>query len=235
MRLHYIASQLMPTSCCVCRNFGHHRLANLCETCQLSCQGIQFQCARCALPLEQASRRCGNCLKHPPAFDAAFSAFLYQPPVSLLIPGIKNGVDQTALPALSELFCEQLASRFSWQVAAPTTILPIPLHWRRYLDRGFNQSLAFGRYLGNQLKLPVASDILKRVRHAVPQHGLKRSVRLRNLKSAFVATQEAEGRSFIIVDDVMTTGATMDAAAKALKAAGATSVVAWSLARTARL
>ncbi|MEQ9208541.1 MAG: phosphoribosyltransferase family protein, partial [Pseudomonadales bacterium] len=64
--------------------------------------------------------------------------------------------------------------------------------------------------------------------------GLKRSVRLRNLKSAFVATPAAEGRPFVIVDDVMTTGATMDAAATALKAAGATSVIAWSLARTAR-
>ena len=233
MQVHYIARQLMPTSCCVCRDFGHHKLANLCQSCRLSCQGIQLQCARCALPLQQVSMRCGNCLKHPPAFDAAFSAFLYQPPVSLLIPGIKNGVDQTALPALSELFCEQLAARFSWPEQMPAAILPIPLHWRRYLGRGFNQSLALGRYLGNRLKLPVANDILKRTRHAAPQQGLKRSVRLRNLKSAFVATQAAEGRSFIIVDDVMTTGATMDAAATALKAAGATSVIAWSLARTA--
>lgn len=233
MRLHYIASQLMPTSCCVCRDFGCHKLANLCKTCRLSCQAIQYQCARCALPLAQASQRCGNCLKQPPAFDAAFSAFLYQPPVSLLIPRLKKGVDQTSLPALSELFCEQLAARFSWPEQAPAAILPMPLHWRRYLGRGFNQSLALGRYLGNRLKLPVASNILRRARHAVPQQGLKRSVRLGNLKSAFVATQAAEGKSFIIVDDVMTTGATMDAAATALKTAGATSVVAWSLARTA--
>ena len=229
-----LASQLIPTCCCVCQNFGLHSLINLCESCRVTFPGIPHQCARCALPLEQASSRCGNCLKQPPAFDAAFSAFLYQPPVNLLIPKIKQGVDQTALPALSKLFCARLLSGFSRPDQLQVTILPVPLHWRRYLGRGFNQSLALGYYVGKQLKLPVASNILKRAKHAVPQQGLKRSVRLRNLKSAVVATKEAKGRSFIIMDDVMTTGATMDAAAKALKKAGAESVIAWSLARTAR-
>lgn len=233
MRLFHLNHIMIPTRCCVCHATGHHNLANLCMACQSNFPCIPHQCARCALPLAGPENRCGHCLKQPPTFDLAFSALLYQPPVSALIHRIKQGKDQTALPLLASIFCERANSFFAWPDERADAIVPIPLHWRRYLNRGYNQSLTLAQQVGRQLALPVETGVLNRIRHSKAQQGMTRAQRLRNLNSTFTANRsKATDKVFILLDDVITTGATMNAAAKALKAAGATSVIAWSLART---
>jgi ComF family protein len=221
----------IPTCCCLCQRLEYHETPNLCETCLSAFQLIQHQCSRCAMPLDLPSHRCGNCLKLPPVFDAAFAAFVYKPPISQLIPTIKQGRDQTALPSLAKIFCNRLSQQPCCELIK-ATILPVPLHWRRYMGRGFNQSLAISQLIGSQLNLPVKNLLLRRTNYAPSQQGLKRSVRLKNLHSAFEASTNVKDGAFILMDDVMTTGATMNAAAIALKKAGAKNVYAWSLART---
>ena len=233
MRLFSHIARSIPTCCCLCQRLEHHQIPNICESCLAVFQLIKFQCSRCALPLETPSARCGSCLKRPPTFDAAFSACLYESKVSQLVPTIKQGRDQTALPVLSRIFCNRISERTEWHEIGSATILPIPLHWRRYLARGFNQSLSISQLVGSQLNLPVANQLLKRTRYTHSQQGLNRSVRLKNLHSAFEASPKVKGGTYILMDDVMTTSATMNAAAIALKQAGAKHVYAWSLARTA--
>ncbi len=221
----------IPTCCRFCQRLERHGTANICDTCLTGFERIQYQCSRCGMPLETQSARCGNCLRQPPAFDAAFSAFMYKPPVSQMITKIKQGRDQSALPALSKLFCSHLR-RQTFYPSLKATILPIPLHWRRYLVRGFNQSLSISRLVGSELNLPVSHELLKRNKYSHSQQGLNRSVRLKNLHCAFEASVKVKDGTYILMDDVMTTGATMNAAAIALKKAGAKKVYAWSLART---
>lgn len=119
----------------------------------------------------------------------------------------------------------------------PDLIMPVPLHWRRKLARGFNQSGELAIIVGKLLDIPVRSDLLTRVAHTSPQRGLDRDQRRRNVKRAFApktirARQQIEDRSIAIIDDVVTTASTADAVARSLMNSGAAQVQVWAVART---
>ena len=144
-----------------------------------------------------------------------------------LIPSAKFGGRWSLLPALAKLMLPALQ-----QLPHPDLLLPLPLHPQRLKERGFNQALEIARPLAKNLKLPLELKLLQRTRDTEHQARLTEKARHRNMRKAFVATGDLTDRHIALVDDVMTTGASLDAAARALKQAGAARVDCWVLART---
>jgi ComF family protein len=189
-----------------------------------------YACTQCAASITSPGL-CGSCLSDPPAFDAAVAACTYAFPVSQVISQFKYG----SRLALAGWMAEALAGAVTRRNAGPGVdwILPLPLSRERILERGFNQAALIAAGVARRLSLPLHRDELLRVRNTTPQASLDHDARWRNVKGAFEVAVDASiaGQRIALVDDVMTTGATMDAAARALRKAGATRVEAWVVAR----
>lgn len=189
-------------------------------------------CRQCAASID-APGLCGACIAEPPAFDAAVAACVYAFPVSPVISQFKYG----ARLALAGWMADALAQAVSARGRAEVDwILPLPLSRERMAERGFNQAALIAAGVARRLALPLHRDELLRVRHTAPQASLDHAERKRNVRGAFDVAPGAgiADQRIALVDDVMTTGATLDAAARALKRAGAARVEAWVVARADR-
>lgn len=214
-----------PASCLLCGSDSAHHA--LCQGCTSTLPWLPpLHCPICAIPTLDGGR-CGECLKSPPAFDHTQAAFLYTGVVAQLIPAAKFGARWPLLPALTELMLPAVETRLP-----PDLIIPLPLHPARLKERGFNQALEISQPLASALGIPLGNTILKRIRDTEHQARLTEKSRKANMHRAFAAQADLEGRHIALVDDVMTTGASLNAAAQALKQAGAARVEAWVLART---
>jgi ComF family protein len=219
------------------------RLAPRCVVCDLEdgeplCAGCAHdyfaaevpRCVSCALrlPVAQRESRCGNCLRVPPRFDGTLVLADYAPPVDRMIAALKFG---GRLPLAGAFGC--LLARAARQVLQETDALcPVPLAFERQAGRGFNQAQEIARRVAADCGRPLRTDILLRTRHTAAQMGLALPERRRNVRGAFVARGDLAGMRLAVVDDVMTTGATLDEVAAALKAAGAARVTNLVVART---
>ena len=226
--------------------------------------GIASRCALCALPLaldlhrhltraQPAARGargegaapdvpaakvrapvCGACLLRPPPLDACFSALAYAFPWDALVTRFKFGSEPALAGPLAGLMRAQPALMAA--LAAADRVLPLPLAAGRLAERGYNQALELARRLVPRRQL--ATGLLQRVRETAPQSALPLSERAGNLRQAFAVPPRLaatiRGRRLVLVDDVMTSGATLHEAARALRRAGAASVSAVVLARTDR-
>lgn len=184
-------------------------------------------CARCGLPFAYESAPeavCGACLESPPAFDRARAAALYGDGARAAVLGLKHG-DRHELADLLAAWGVRAGAEF-WPDA--DFIAPVPLHWTRLFARRFNQSALFARALARRTGIPVRVDDIIRTKRTPSQGGLGRAQRIRNVRGAFAVRPGArarfKGRNIVIVDDVMTTGATAGALARTLKRAGAARV-----------
>jgi len=196
----------------------------LCHACREALPRPAEPCPRCAMPsLDKAV--CGACLAHPPHFDATVAPWRYDYPVDRLVLALKFQRRLALAPVLARAL-EQL-----WHAGADV-IVPMPLHRKRLAERGFNQSVEIARSLARSVGVPLALDILVRSRHTAPQSELPHAERRVNVRGAFSCCREIDGLSVALVDDVMTTGATLDEAARTLKHAGAARVENWVAART---
>jgi ComF family protein len=170
---------------------------------------------------------CGACLATQPHFDATFAAFRYAFPADRLIQALKY----QRRVATADFFGRAL-------LAGPRPegdlIVPLPLHPARLAERGFNQSVEIARPLARALKLPLELDGCTRSRDTAPQASLPWKERKKNIRHAFECAVDLAGKSVIVVDDVMTTGATLEEFACTLKAHGATRVSNWVAARVLR-
>lgn len=173
------------------------------------------------------SEPCGACLRHPPAFDRTRAALAYAFPLDRLIPRLKYHGQLAIASALGDCLVRAVET-----APRPDRLIAMPLHPARLRARGFNQAGEIARTLARRLQLPLDATSCRRVRDTPPQMGLRRDVRRRNLHGAFVCTSDMRGLRIGIVDDVMTTGASLDELAKTLRRAGAASVEAWVVART---
>jgi ComF family protein len=152
--------------------------------------------------------------------------------LSDLIIQFKQKRDFVAGKALSELFAKAIRHHYRQQhLPLPDLIAPVPQHWKSQWQRSFNHAIIFSHEISQQLSIPIFKA-LKRVRATPPQKALDKKARLANLQQSFHITDSLNGEHIAIVDDVMTTGATANTLAQALKAAGAGKVTIWVLART---
>ena len=215
---------LLTQDCMLCAGPSANRL--VCDACAISLPWLEHACERCAIPLAQAGI-CGECLRRAPSFDAALAAFEYRFPLDRLIQRFKYSGDLAA----GRWLALELAGRVA-RCERPTLLVAPPLARSRMRERGFNQAVVIAKGVAGRLGIRHAPGALAKVRDTSPQPGLGRRARLANLRGAFRCNARLAGEHVAIVDDVMTTGATADALARVLKAAGAARVSVWAIART---
>ena len=229
--LQFIQSHL-PHSCLLCGT--QIRGDQLCPGCRGDLPVLPAgRCRQCALPLSSQSggspddALCGACLRHPPTFDHTEAVYAYAFPLDALVRHCKyqGGLELTAL------FAQALANRVRGRDNADL-IVPMPLHPERLGERGFNQAAEIARRLAGQLQLPWLASACARVRNTPPQAGLDLKSRRRNLRNAFQCSMDLSGHRVALVDDVMTSGTSLNELAKTIKKAGAASVTTWIVART---
>ena len=227
-------SRLSPQDCALCGGGTPHVVCGDCEN-ALPRSG-QLVCPRCAVELnvgESSEELCGACLVYSPHFDHTITAFRYDFPVDRLLQAYKFRAQLAFTYFLADALAKRVRdNRLLTNAALPDLILPTPLAAKRLAERGFNQSALLGRTLASLLCIGFSADALTRVRETIPQTGLKRDERLRNVRGAFACNIDLGGKRVVIVDDVITTGATMSESAKVLKQNGAVTVEAWACART---
>lgn len=176
-----------------------------------------------------STQACGRCTRRPPFFDRTWPAFAYAGSLERLVQRFKFHHDLAAGRVLAGLATRRLSALGA---ARPQALLPVPLHWRRHLWRGFNQSQMLADDLSRQLgAIPVAPLLTRRC--ATPaQSALPAARRGANVRGAFRARRpQCRLRHVALVDDVMTTGTTLDACARALKQVGIERVDVWVVAR----
>ena len=215
-----LASILFGGSCFLCRGAAREVLCGECEA-ELPWLDDAV-CPRCALA-SPGGALCGRCLAEPPHFDATAAALWYRFPADVLVQGLKFR-GELALAGF-------LASALSRKIAREKVdcIVPVPLSPKRLAQRGYNQAAEIARRLGRErLEL----ELCRRTREGPPQVELPFAERQRNVRGAFAVARPLAGATVAVVDDVMTTGATLDEIARALKDAGAARVVNWIVART---
>lgn len=218
MPLATLIDAILPAACCLCGTVGAGRL---CTACIALLPDNPLCCARCGLPTAMPVAECGECLAETPAFEATHAGWRYQPPLDSLLPRLKFRQGLAVAEALGRVLALQLQSR-GWP--PPEWLLPLPLHPGRLRERGYNQAQELARVLARELGWPMRHDLLRRVRATAPQAGLDAKARRRNVRDAFAASGAVSGRRVYLCDDVMTTGATLRTAARALLDAGASEV-----------
>lgn len=224
--LRSITHWLWPPSCVLCDERGMGGW-DLCRACHDELPRNACCCLRCAAPLP-VSTLCGACQKTPPSFDVAHAPFVYDGAIGYLVTGLKFRHRLAYARVLGQLFAQAVPA----QSARPECLIPVPLHRKRRAQRGFNQSLEIARIIADQLDLAVEPGLCQRIIDTPHQIGLTAEERRNNLRGAFRATASlARYRHVAVVDDVMTTGSTLEEIARCLKRAGVTTVEAWVCAR----
>lgn len=219
----------LASRCLFCDLSGNYEITNICPVCLDTLQRLPHCCTTCALPVPADVDICGQCQKRPPALDSICAACPYESGLDSLIRRLKDGGDFSSLDIFSRLIEERLRHNGD---PLPDLIVPIPMHPLKRLWRGFNQTDLIAKKLGKSLDLEVASGTLGR-RMSTDQRNLNLANRLSNTRRAFFLKDiPVEGLRVTILDDVMTTGATLNSAARTIKAGGALRVDAWVLART---
>ena len=216
--------ELLPSQPCILCG-ASTRIDTWCNECDASLPYLNNDlCPICSLPTFNAEV-CGRCLQSPPHYNRTVTVFAYAFPISKLVLALKYA----ARFQLATTFAKKLVQRIS---VRPDFIVAMPLHASRLTERGFNQSFQLAYHIGQQLKIPVMPNACLRLRNTPSQSTLPLKERGKNMRKAFSCTSMVSGKHVAIVDDVMTTGATLNELAWALKEAGAIEVSAWVVART---
>ncbi|HEX7026811.1 MAG TPA: ComF family protein [Gammaproteobacteria bacterium] len=221
-----------PSTCLFCGADGRSGM-DLCEGCLQELPLITLACHGCGLPLTGAANArplCGRCLRKPAHFDRTCCPYVYKQPVDWLIGRLKFNARLSHIKVLGGLLQEHLE-----RIGAdcPELIIPVPMHPGRQRQRGFNQALEIARPLARHYNVPLATGLCVRHLDTPPQRELPAKRRATNVRNAFHLRKPLNASHIAIVDDVMTTGATVNELARLLKRHGAEYVQVWVLARTA--
>jgi ComF family protein len=226
---------IFPPLCHVCRSYipaaGD---VHICSRCRQKMSPITSPlCSLCGTPFSGAGddHICGPCWKVPPHFEAARAAYVYDGPCRDLIHSFKYHNKTHLRRPLALLTIDSLSDFITSQ--APDLIMPVPLHRARLRSRGFNQAILLGEVISRRSRIPLDRDNLKRVRWTEPQVSLSADERRTNVKGAFSVKDPSRvnGCSILLVDDVLTTGSTVDECSRILKSAGASTVSVVTVAR----
>jgi ComF family protein len=219
-----IIEHILPAQPCIlCGALSHD--GTWCQACDADLPRLSpAHCPVCALPSPPGAT-CGKCLKHPPAFNHTVAAYAYAFPVDKLIQAVKFSEQLALVAKLADALAQHITTR-------PDGIVAMPLHPLRLRERGFNQSQLLAQRLADRLDIPLLRDTCQRIRNTSPQSTLPWQQRGKNMRKAFACNADLSGKRIAIVDDVMTTGASIEALAQALRHAGAAQISAWVVART---
>ncbi len=210
-----LLSNLFPSRCILCQKTVNQDI-ELCPDCYKTLPQNDVCCVRCALPLPDNINNgvlCGRCIQKAPAFDYAHSLFRYEGSVIGLVHQLKFGEKISYARSIGEMLQQKLLEIGE----NPDCLLPVSLHDSRLRQRGFNQSIEISRVITNKLAIPIEYDAVVRHRHTPAQTGLDAKQRKKNIIGAFSVVQELNYQHVLIVDDVMTTGATVNELARVLK------------------
>ncbi|MGH8197185.1 MAG: ComF family protein [Steroidobacteraceae bacterium] len=222
--------RLFPATCLLCLDPGQPPKLDLCRDCEDDLPRNDPCCLVCASPVPAADRVCDHCLLRRPAFDSAFAPYRYEFPLVELIHRLKYGRQIAIARILGTLLARRIAER---DLPSVDAIVPVPLHAAREARRGYNQAGEIARFAAEILHLPVADRLAERIRNTDEQAALPAIVRRVNVSGAFEIRAKRVPASVAIVDDVLTTGATADALAQALRRAGCRHIEVWAAARAA--
>lgn len=217
-------SKLMPIPCRLCGTMSQQQV--ICQSCLHDLPTLTAACPRCALPMTN-TYLCGSCLRQPPEQDASFSLFPYREPIKRLIADFKYH-DKLYLAGL---FARLMRNKLNTQ-CLPDLLIPIPLHPNRLRQRGYNQSSELAKSLSTLLGIPSSNDYLIRAIDTKSQASIPFKERKKNIQHAFQLIASNLPAHIALIDDVLTTGHTANAAAKVLRKAGVTKIEVWTVART---
>jgi len=223
----------LKSNCVLCDTFVDESIS-LCDACRDDLPRIENACKLCALPMSQSindgSEICGGCLSQKNHVDYAESLFVYENPIAYLIGEMKF---QQRL-SVAAVFAEQLKNHFQeedLEHGVPELIIPMPLYKKRLVERGFNQSLEIAKPLAKSLGIPLAKKLVERSKPTKTQTHLNKKQRRDNVLGCFELLKKPAVSHLVILDDVVTTGATSNELAKILKQSGVEKIGVWSLAR----
>jgi len=217
----------LPATCILCDSRGVVK-KDICTHCFDNLPKNNDCCYQCGTPLELKAQisLCGYCQSTAPAFNTCHAPFIYQGAIRYLITRLKFNQHYKNARLLGQLFAESLIDR-----KLPQCIIPVPLHKKRYRQRGFNQSLEIAKTIGRQLQIPIEAKLCIRHRNTPHQVGLTTKDRHKNVKNAFSIIKETHYTHIAILDDVMTTGATLQEIALIFKKTGIINIELWVCAR----
>jgi len=219
----FLGQRALPQQCLLCAAPAKAKL--VCDACYVRLPWLTTtRCPQCALPTGDGGI-CGACLSQSPRFDHVSAAFAYAWPLAPLIHHYKYAGNL----ALAQLLAHALCARLT---GGADLIIPMPLAPQRLRSRGFNQALEIARVVSRVTGVPLAANACRRVRDSVPQASLPWRARAQNIRGAFVCDADLRGKRVAVIDDVMTTGATLNELARNLRHAGAIEVQGWMVART---
>lgn len=217
---------LYPPRCVLCGRPGALG-RDLCTACVADLPRLGHGCVRCGAALAAQGTLCGPCLQSPVPVEYSRIPFHYQAPLDHLIMALKFQRQLAMAPLLAELMLE---ASLPWP-GTPDCLLPVPLHPRRLRERGFNQAQELARILSRHSGIPLAPQWASRQRHTATQSLLDATARRRNMRDAFIVHQTPPAH-VVLVDDVVTTGSTVNELARTLLRAGARRVDVWACARS---
>jgi len=218
----FLSNLLFGGSCFLCRGAARGILCPACDADLPRLAGTL--CPRCALP-SPGSALCGRCLADAPRYDATVAALAYRFPADTLVHALKFRSQLALAPLMGDLLIEAIRERID-------LVVPVPLSRERLRERGYNQAAEIARHVAKERRARLELTIVIRERNTRAQADLPWSERARNVRGAFRCERSLDGAAIAVVDDVMTTGATLDELAATLKRAGAARVVNWVVART---
>lgn len=232
-----LANAVLPPLCFSCRA-PVGATGELCPACWRALNFINgAQCLCCGVPFDvvagASDLECDQCLRTPPAFSRARAPLLYDDAAKAIIMRFKHGDQLQAI----RTFLPWLQVAGSEVLARADVLVPVPLSYWRFFKRRYNQAALLAQHLARATGKTVSVDALRRTRHTPSQGGRSRAERFKNVENAFVVhprkTAQVSGKTVVLLDDVLTTGATAGACAKALLAAGAARVDVLTIARVA--
>ncbi len=213
---------------CQCAIVNNTDIYGLCSYCLNAQPAMQPCCLQCGSMTAKPMQQCGECAKKPPHFAQTIAFTRFNPDIQRLIYPLKQQHDLAVLRLLSDC----LVATVLQQTLNVDVIIPVPMHWRRKLLQGNNHGALLAKQVAKKLSITYNDHWLKKQWHTQPQRGQSGQKRRLNLLGAFYCQQNLSGHRIAIVDDVMTTGSTMNEVAKALKKAGAAEVIALVVAKT---
>lgn len=224
--LNQLKKWLFPQYCLCCDEFIEE--GYICSYCNLALPYLHNACQQCAYPLNNQALICGDCIKRRPAFDKTFALFLYHSPIDVMLKRLKFNAQLHYAHFFADCFREKISAWYQ-NDKLPEAIIPMPLHVKRLRMRGYNQAFEIGRAL--KIGVPALNNICFRKRHTQPQSELDLKKRRANVYNAFAVREISTLRHVAIMEDIVTSGNTVNALSIALKRVGIERIDIWSCAR----